>query len=288
MNILDQAFIGRISIDAYTGVGLVSTCINSLIGVLGSISVSFNIIGSKSLWQNNKEELNKLFSSSIFLSLSIEASIYIIILIFCETILSKFLNLHGLSLIEGSNYLKIYSLSIILNLLIFIYSTVFKIFKDTRNILKVTLLVNIINLFLNYSLVFGKFNFPKLGSQGAGLGTIISLSINLIIYIFLSRKLVKLNLQNLYKKSIEIFTFSITFIIQEFMEDIIFVLSINAVVSSLGVLELSSFILLSQVNSIILMPMFGYSSANLSLISEYYSSQKISECLLISKKQFIY
>ncbi|MFI3211616.1 MAG: hypothetical protein R3Y64_11285 [Peptostreptococcaceae bacterium] len=49
MNILDQAFIGRISIDAYTGVGLVSTCINSLIGVLGSISVSFNIIGSKSL-----------------------------------------------------------------------------------------------------------------------------------------------------------------------------------------------------------------------------------------------
>ena len=36
MGMIDQAFVGHISVYAYGGVGLVASCINSLIGVLGA------------------------------------------------------------------------------------------------------------------------------------------------------------------------------------------------------------------------------------------------------------
>lgn len=55
MGWIDQAFIGHISVYAYAGVGLVLSCVNSLVGVLGAFSIVFNIYGSK-LWGKQEEK----------------------------------------------------------------------------------------------------------------------------------------------------------------------------------------------------------------------------------------
>lgn len=54
----------------------------------------------------------------------------------------------------------------------------FKQFSDglsmTRYPMYATLLANIINIILNYILIFGKFGFPELGIIGAAIGTLVS------------------------------------------------------------------------------------------------------------------
>jgi multidrug efflux pump len=45
----DQAMVGRISILAYSAVGVISSLLSLLAGVLGFTSVVFNINGAKSL-----------------------------------------------------------------------------------------------------------------------------------------------------------------------------------------------------------------------------------------------
>lgn len=285
MGIIDQAFVGRISIYAYAGVGLVTSSINSLVGVLGAMSIAFNILGSQCIGKDNREELNDKFTIYIILSVFIGAVLSILINIFCKTILQTLFGLNGQILKEAINFIRIYSISILLNLIIFIYSTVFKIFRKTENILMVTIIANIINVILDYSLIFGKFGCPKMGSIGAALGTIIALTLNLAIYVFISRDLVKIkfDISNLAIKIKEILNFSISFIGQEFMEDIVFVIGINAIISRMGVLELSTYTLILQIINVVLMPMFGYSMANLSLVSESYAREDMKNSLNISK-----
>lgn len=285
MGIIDQAFVGRISIYAYAGVGLVTSSINSLVGVLGAMSIAFNILGSQCIGKDNREELNDKFTIYIILSVFIGVVLSILINIFCKTILQTLFGLNGQVLKEAINFIRIYSISILLNLVIFIYSTVFKIFRRTGNILMVTIIVNIINVILDYSLIFGKFGCPKMGSIGAALGTIIALTLNLAIYVFISSGLVKIkfDIYNLAIKIKEILNFSISFIGQEFMEDIVFVIGVNAIISRMGVLELSTYTLILQIINVVLMPMFGYSMANLSLVSESYAREDIKNSLNISK-----
>ena len=67
MGIIDQAFIGHISLEAYAGVGLVYSCINSLVGVLGAFSIVFNICGSNRKGRNDLKGISEEFSLLLIL-----------------------------------------------------------------------------------------------------------------------------------------------------------------------------------------------------------------------------
>lgn len=45
---------------------------------------------------------------------------------------------------------------------------------DTKNAMYVTLVANVLNILLNYVLIFGKWGFPEMGMLGAGVATLIA------------------------------------------------------------------------------------------------------------------
>ena len=70
-----------------------------------------------------------------------------------------------------------------------------------------TILANIINVLLNYVLIFGKFGFPQMGIVGAAIGTLISRGAMLVILIVLLKRnkktapfLAGLNFRNIQKR----------------------------------------------------------------------------------------
>ncbi len=66
--------------------------------------------------------------------------------------------------------------------------------RNTKIIMLTTLVPNIINVFLNYLFIFGKFGFPAMGIKGAALGTVLAngvAPIMLIIYIMSSKSIKK-------------------------------------------------------------------------------------------------
>ncbi len=66
-----------------------------------------------------------------------------------------------------------------------------------------TLLANIVNIVLNYLLIFGKFGFPELGIVGAAIGTLVSRVI-MLVYLWL---IMKRNLKSqFYVIGIKLFT----------------------------------------------------------------------------------
>ena len=270
MGMMDQAFVGHISVYAYGGVGLVASCINSLIGVLGAFSIVFNIRGSHRRGEGDQESLNRLFGNFLLLSLMAGMVLCLGFALFSRPVLELGFGLHGETLTEAENYLQIFSLTISLNLLLFIYSSVFKIFRKTGIIFLVSLGANLLNILLDYVLIFGHLGLPEMGTRGAALGTATALAVNLGFYAFLGKDYVRFSRKDLsLEKMKQIFRFSLPFLGQETMEDILFVVGLNGIVARLGVTELAAYNLIAQFTNLILMPMFGYTAANTSLVSEW-------------------
>ena len=88
-------------------------------------------------------------------------------------------------------YLDIIAISLV-PLIIF---QAFKQFSDglslTRYPMYATVIANIINIFINYILIFGKWGFPKMGVVGAGVGTLISRLVMLFLLWFFLKQLKK-------------------------------------------------------------------------------------------------
>lgn len=270
MGMMDQAFVGHISVYAYGGVGLVASCINSLIGVLGAFSIVFNIRGSHRRGEGDQESLNRLFGNFLLLSLMAGMVLCLGFALFSRPVLELGFGLHGETLTEAENYLQIFSLTIPLNLLLFIYSSVFKIFRKTGIIFLVSLGANLLNILLDYVLIFGHLGLPEMGTRGAALGTVTALAVNLGFYAFLGKDYVRFSRKDLsLEKMKQIFRFSLPFLGQETMEDILFVVGLNGIVARLGITELAAYNLIAQFINLILMPMFGYTAANTSLVSEW-------------------
>ena len=270
MGMMDQAFVGHISVYAYGGVGLVASCINSLIGVLGAFSIVFNIRGSHRRGEGDQGSLNRLFGNFLLLSLMAGMALCLGFTLFSRPVLELGFGLHGETLTEAENYLQIFSLTIPLNLLLFIYSSVFKIFRKTGIIFLVSLGANLLNILLDYVLIFGHLGLPEMGTRGAALGTVTALAVNLGFYAFLGKDYVRFSRKDLsLEKMKQIFRFSLPFLGQETMEDILFVVGLNGIVARLGVTELAAYNLIAQFINLILMPMFGYTAANTSLVSEW-------------------
>ncbi|WP_279146140.1 MATE family efflux transporter [Clostridium tyrobutyricum] len=267
----DQAMVGRISIFAYSAVGVISSLLSLLAGVLGFTSVVFNINGAKSLGKDDNVDFQDEFISCLILNILIGLIFFIIIVLFKNPLLTLLYGFKGKILDEAVTYLNIMSVYIIIQLLLFSFSALFKIKKITKWILIGSTGSSIINLILDYGLIFGNLGLPKLEIKGAAIATILSLIINLLFYVCVCRKYIQFNYKkiNIYKFKIKNnIKESIPLMGQEVLEGSIFIIATNAIISRIGVIELSTYLILTQLINIILIPMYMYGSATLTLISQ--------------------
>ncbi|TZE81397.1 MATE family efflux transporter [Calorimonas adulescens] len=271
--ITDKAIIGRTSVEGFAAVGIVSSLLYVLTGTFGMLSMAFNIIFAKSFAKRDRDKYSQIFNTSLSLSIVIGFAFGILGIIFGRTIFQKFYNLEGSTLTYACDYMNIAGFSLELNLIIFIFSAYFKNLKRTTMFMYGTITAIIVNLALDYILVFGKFGFPRLGVKGAAIGSVVGLLSSIVIYIigFLkhtdfsySFSISKTVSRNLIKLYLPLFG-------QDFIESSLFIMIITALVAKLGVYEVATYNLIDSINSILLLPVYAYSGAALTLTAQEYA-----------------
>lgn len=271
LGLIDQAMIGRISIIAFSAIGVIFSTLSFMAGILGYVSITFNIKASKFLGEYNDKAFREHFISSILLNTLIGLVFGVLLIIFKKPLLVYIFGFKGEILEQALAYATLMSPYLLLQLLLFNFSAIFKIKKDTKWILIGSTVSTLTNILLNYILIFGKLGLPKLGIQGAGMATLFSLLLNLSIYWIICKKDIQFQCRelNIYIKNFKSYIVdSLPLMGQELLEGSIFTIGIHAIISRIGVVELSAYLILTQINSIILMPMYMYGSATLTLTSE--------------------
>lgn len=271
IGLTDQAIIGRISLEAYGVIGVVNSFQYMLLGIVGSISIIFNIRAGGALGAEDSDTFKIEFMTSILLSC------FIGILLFWGTLLTKNMILgtlygfEGKSLSAGLDYFTIMSPYGLLQLLIFIFGQYFKVKNNTKWLLVGSFLASVLNLISDCLFVLGIMGFPRLGVKGAAASTIIAMLLNLTILIVKGKKDIQFKpgllsrYVSLAKKHIYE---SLPLMGQEVLEGSVFVVAINSIITRIGAVELSTYLILQQLLKFLFVPMNMYSSAVLTLVSQ--------------------
>ncbi len=173
-------------------------------------------------------------------------------------------------------------------MLLFMHSALFKILNKTKYLFIGNITATITNVILNYILIFGKLGIKPMGVKGAGIGSVIALTLNLVIYIvivqrhrFVSYGI--LSIKKLASVGRVLIKHSFPLMGQEVLESTILVICINAILSRIGVLEVSIYTFLLGVTNILLMPMYAYASASLTFVSEHHGKRDYNNLIRIPK-----
>lgn len=88
-------------------------------------------------------------------------------------------------------YLSIVAVSIIPTMIFQTYRQFAEGLQRTRVAMMIVIGSNLINIVLNYLLIFGKFGFPELGLNGAGIATLVAriiMAMSMMAYVYWGRK----------------------------------------------------------------------------------------------------
>lgn len=153
--------VGLSSEIIYTFVNiLIATCI-----AIGTTSLVARRVGAKKFTQ--AEEYATLgYISSVIIALILS----LIFFIFAEPIL-KFAKADNTILPLGVTYIKICSIGIFFSMQSSVLNAILRGYGNTKTPLYVSVVVNIINIGLDYVLIFGRLGLPELGVAGAAIAT---------------------------------------------------------------------------------------------------------------------
>jgi len=178
---VDMIMVGRLGHISIGAVGTSNILIFLFQSVMIALSTGSMIVIAHHMGKKRYDDANEVLSESTWLSLVLGGLFAVVGFIFGRGILSFITdNVEVLNSADG--YLKIVMFSLPLMFFGFISANCLRGAGDTRTPLLVDLVTNILNMVLDYLLIFGVGPFPAMGVEGAALATTIAFSINALIY----------------------------------------------------------------------------------------------------------
>lgn len=281
--LLDKAIVGHYSIQGFAVVGAAASSIYAITGALGILSAAFHIIAADEKGKQNEQGFEATFAISKNLALSIGIGFFILSLLGGQFFFQKLYDIHGDELSELLSYFYPAAFTVTQNMLMFQYSSYFRSCLNTKITLYSTIVSTGVNLFFDFSLVYGFCGLPKLGTAGAAWGSVIGLFAGLLVYQLAYYKKhslshIKKQMRNFNARlSIikRIFSLYPSLLGQEMLESSIFILIVSAVIARLGTEQMAIYSLLDTVGSMIGLPIYAYAAATQTFaLQNYYAQNK--------------
>lgn len=287
-NIVDRMFIGRIpevGSLALTGVGITMPITSILLafGMLIGIGSTANI--SLNLGRGKRDVAERLIGSSVTLSLIVGMVITIIGLAFINPILHIF-GASTNTLFYAKEYITVILLGCTFNILSFALNSTVRADGNPKMASFTMVIGCLTNVVLDYIFVF-KFN---IGIKGAAFATVISqaLTFFIILYYYTKGKSnLKLKSQNLkLNKNLIMMTFAIGIapFATQIANSLVQVVANNALKTYGNDLSIGAMTVISSINMVFMMPIFGINQGCQPIIGFNYGAKKYDR----AKKTFIY
>lgn len=180
VNLVDNVMVGRLGTESMSGVAIVNQLLFVVnLAIFGGISGA-SIYGAQFFGKGDHDGVRYAFRFKMIFSVTVTIAAIVGLCVWNEVLISLFLTesesggdiLYTLS--EAKSYLRIMLIGLIPYAISQTYASTLRETGETFSPMLASCLAILMNLFLNYCLIFGNFGAPRLGVVGAAIGTIIS------------------------------------------------------------------------------------------------------------------
>lgn len=178
----DVFMLSRVSDQVTGAVGLANEIIVFCILMFGFVGLGTSVAVAQNLGAGRAKEASRISALAITINLIFGILVSILLVVFGESLM-RLMNLAPEQTEIAKRYLNIIGAFIWIEALSYAISSVLRSNGQTRDVMFVTLGVNLIHVAGNLLLIFGNLGFPEWGVTGAAVSTVGSRLIGLIVLI---------------------------------------------------------------------------------------------------------
>ena len=182
--VVDTWMVARLSIAAVAGVGTSVQVMYFVTAALMALSVGSNVLVAQAYGAGKLADAARLARQSIVWSLLLSIPLAILGIFLAAPIMALFRAEADVTRI-GIEYLQVSMATVVALVVLLIGGGALRGLGDSQTPMRVTALANVVNVFLNYGLIFGLAGLPALGAVGSAWGTFLSrlLAAVLLLYV---------------------------------------------------------------------------------------------------------
>lgn len=261
--------IGNVELGAAGNAGILYFLL--VLSGLGFTSGAQIIIGRRN-GEKNFSQIGKIFDHCIYFIIPLSIFLFAFVQLFSADFL-EIITQSKLILAASTAFLSYRIYGLFFAFFIGAFNAFYIGTTKTKILIYVTLVMMVVNVFLDYALIFGNFGFPNLGIKGAAIASVIAEICALLFIILFTLKKIDLNKYQLFKFSKfdpqilkRITKVGGPMMLQNFLSIsswfIFFV-----IIEKIGERELAISHIIRSIYMVLMIPLFGFSSATNTIVS---------------------
>lgn len=271
VNLVDMVMVGQLGSLAIASVGLGGQFAWFMMPLMFAVSAGVLALVARFVGARDFEMANLALEQGIYLAFLMGIPVMMVGLFLGDDAL-RIMGASEDVIRLGYEYIRIYFLFYPINFMGFAAFSALRGAGDTKTPMKLSILTNVLNVLLNYLLIFGKFGFPRLEVKGAALASGLSIAVAFIVglFLFLSDRLV-LKLKPRFRFDVGMIKRILRIGIPATIERIIFSVYnfiYISIVTRFGTVALAAHQVGLRVESIAYMPAFGFNVATSALVGQ--------------------
>lgn len=279
LNLVDAAMVGQLGKIELAAVGLASFVNFVAAAVFMGFSSGVQATVARRIGEGKESIAANPLNGALLLILVASMPVAVFLTHYSFEIIS-ILNQDARVVAIGSEYLDMRLIGIMAVGMNFSFRGYLSAIKMTKFYFKTIVTMHLINVFLNYTLIFGNWGFPELGAKGAGLGTTISLFAGTFMYLFLTIKHTKRYGFGLHLPHMTTLKQLIKISVPASLQQLFFALGFTLlfwIVGKLGTDELAAAHVLTTLTLVAILPSIGFGMSAGTLVGQALGRKEIND-----------
>jgi putative MATE family efflux protein len=180
LGFVDLVFVGKLGADAIAGVGLGNQLMFLLQVLFAGLAIGNTALVARAIGAGDPADAERVAKQSLVLGAVISVGVAMIGITSSTAIVTVLGATADVTAI-GAGFLTIVSVFSIVMSVMLIGGGTLRGAGDTRTPMVITAFVNVVNILLDYLLIFGNFGFPNLGAVGSAVATSVARGVGAVL-----------------------------------------------------------------------------------------------------------